>query len=217
MKKTILLLLVLIPFAAEAQGLLKNAGKSVDELVPQGWSHTGATGDLNKDGIVDLVVSATPDFEEKLKVREDGYVYNFNQPVLGIFFGTRDGQFKCWKQYRDVIPARESEEEMPELSIEITKRGTLRIEVGMMYSAGSSYVSKVTYTFRYQDKDFFLIGKDEDSFSRMSGEQEIFSYNFLTCRMQAIKSNVFDESVRSVETWKRLDKMPLRRMGGWTL
>ena len=53
---------------------LQQQGRGVDDLVPAGWDHTEATGDLNKDGIADLVVVATPDFKENTKTRDDGYV-----------------------------------------------------------------------------------------------------------------------------------------------
>ena len=111
------------------------------------------------------------------------------------------------------MPALESEQEMLDCVISITDRGTLRIAIGRMYSAGSSYHSTDSYIFRYQNDDFFLIGKESDSFSRMSGEQETVSYNYLTGKMQTVKGNVFDESVQPVETWKRIGKSPLRPMG----
>ena len=210
---TLLLLVVTLPYSVGAQNLLKDAGKNVDEIVPSGWEHIEAVGDLNKDGIADLVVSATPDFREHIRVRDDGYEYNFNQPVLGIYFGTGGGEFRCWKQYNNVMPAQESEQEMLDCVISITDRGTLRIAIGRMYSAGSSYHSTDSYIFRYQNDDFFLIGKESDSFSRMSGEQETVSYNYLTGKVQTVKGNVFDESVQPVETWKRIGKSPLRPMG----
>ena len=48
-------------------------------------------GDLNKDGIQDLVICATPRNPENMMVRDDGYEYNFNEPVLAIYFG-QDGE-----------------------------------------------------------------------------------------------------------------------------
>ena len=55
----VLILLLVSVMSARAQGQLKNSGKHVGELVPSGWEHMEATGDLNKDGITDLIVSAT--------------------------------------------------------------------------------------------------------------------------------------------------------------
>jgi hypothetical protein len=52
---TTLLLSVCIAGGMQAQSL-KQLGTSVDDIVPQGWSHYEVTGDLNKDGLADLAV-----------------------------------------------------------------------------------------------------------------------------------------------------------------
>ena len=57
---------------------LKQQGKSAEQIVPKGWEHKEAAGDLNKDGIKDLVVLAKPNFKENMQTRDDGYEYNFN-------------------------------------------------------------------------------------------------------------------------------------------
>ena len=88
---------------------LKRQGTSVEDIVPAGWLHQESQGDLNKDGISDLVVIATPDYEENLKRRDDGYVYNFNKPILAIYFGNAQGLFSQWRQYDNVIPADDNE------------------------------------------------------------------------------------------------------------
>ena len=45
---------------------LKRQGMSVVDILPSGWEHQEVTGDLNKDGIPDLVVVATPNFKEHM-------------------------------------------------------------------------------------------------------------------------------------------------------
>ena len=77
----VILLFAIASHSGQAQSLAQQ-GTSVEDLVPAGWLHQEAQGDLNKDGILDLVVVATPDYEENTLTREDGYVYNFNQPIL---------------------------------------------------------------------------------------------------------------------------------------
>ena len=57
---------------------LKQQGTSIEQIVPEGWEHEEAQGDLNKDGIKDLVVLAKPNFKENMMTRDDGYEYNFN-------------------------------------------------------------------------------------------------------------------------------------------
>ena len=196
----------------QAQGLAQQ-GTSVDDIVPAGWRHNEAQGDLNKDGILDLVVVATPDFEENLKTRDDGYVYNFNQPILAIYFGAGQGQLQLWKQYDNVIPADESENCSHDITLEITNRGTLRIAISLFCRAGSYGASVDTYTYRYQQGDFYLIGMDNEEMQRNTGESTIVSENYLTWKRQVKTSNVFDDNVPSTEKWTRLPKKPLKRLG----
>ena len=73
--------LALMPMNVSAQGL-KDSGKSAADVVPNGWESIFKTGDLNNDGIADLVVVATPCDKDKMQTRDDGYVYNFNQPLF---------------------------------------------------------------------------------------------------------------------------------------
>ena len=49
-KMIICMCLLCLCVGVRAQELQKQ-GKGVDDLVPKGWEHTEATGDLNKDGI----------------------------------------------------------------------------------------------------------------------------------------------------------------------
>ena len=212
MKLRLLSLLLLAPFVASAQSLREQGG-SIAQLVPAGWSHDEAQGDLNGDGLTDLVVLATPDFKENMKTREDGYVYNFNQPILAIYFGSPSDTYKLWRQYKETIPGQDNEYTFYDYVIKITPRGTLTIGLSVFSSAGSYDTGSTTYTFRYQNGDFFLIGMDEEEFSRNSGERTERSYNYLTGRKQVVVSNEFDERVKPKETWTRFAKQPLERLG----
>ena len=119
--KNLLILLLLAPMLAMAQGL-NEQGASLEALVPQGWEHQEATGDLNKDGLPDLVIIATPNHKEKIMVRDDGYEINMNTPQLAIYFGKQGGGYKLFKQYPDLIPARD-EFCIVETTLEVTDRG----------------------------------------------------------------------------------------------
>ena len=198
--------------SVQAQGL-EQQGLSAEQIVPSGWQHKEALGDLNKDGITDLVVMATPDYEENLLRREDGYVYNFNQPILAIYFGDVQGLFRQWRQYDNVIPADDSEYCQHDIVFEITSRNTLRIAIGVWCSAGSYGTSINTYTYRYQNGDFYLIGMDSEEMQRNTGESILVSENYLTWKRQEVKSNVFDEAIPPTEKWTKLRKHALEKLG----
>ena len=191
---------------------LKPQGVSVEDIVPAGWSHQEAQGDLNKDGIPDLVVVATPDDVENTTTRSDGYVYNFNQPILAIYFGTAQGQFHQWKAYDNVIPGDDSENCHNDVSLEITDRGVIRISIQLFCSAGSYGVSTDTYSYRYQNGDFFLIGMDKEEMQRNTGTITLVSENYLTWKRQTKMSNAFDDSA-STEKWTKISRKTLEKLG----
>ncbi len=203
-------------FALQTTGVqgqsLKHQGASLEELVPQGWSHYETTGDMNKDGIADVAVMSKPNFKEKIVTRDDGYEYNFNQPVFAIYFGTSDGQLKLWKEYGNLLPADENTDCTNNISFEVTNRGVLNISMQIECTQGSYFTSINRYSYRFQNGDFFLIGKENEGIQRNTGEVELVSENYLTWKRQVKKSN-FSDNRTPVEKWTRLSKKPLEKLG----
>lgn len=190
---------------------LKQQGMSAEQIVPEGWEHEEALGDLNKDGVKDLVVLAKPNFKENMQTRDDGYEYNFNPYILAIYFGQAEGGFKQWKQYKDLFEP-DSEWTTNDVDVEITERGTLNISTSFFASAGSWGTNQTKYTYRFQNGDFHLIGKESTDMMRNTGEMTTVSENYLTWKRQTIKDNAFEDVVKK-ETWSKLTKEPLKKLG----
>lgn len=176
-----------------------------------------AWGDLNQDGLMDVVVVAKPRIADNMMTRDDGYEYNFNSPVMGIYFGTKDGKMSLFKEYENTIPGTEDEFCFIDLEMNISDQGVLSLRIETFYSAGSTNTDYNTFRYRYQEGDFYLIGADTGALSRYSGESETISINYLTHKKQIIVENVFDESVEPKETWEAIPEEPLEKLGARVL
>lgn len=215
--RLILLAAIFLCLSATAQDL-KTSGKTVDELVPSTWHKTEAKGDLDGDGIADLAIIATPDFKQHLKVREDGYVYNFNQPILAIYRGNAKGGYSLWKRYDKAVAGNENEYNFISHSLSINSRKVLKIGIEHFSSAGSYTNNSSDYLFRYQNGDFFLIGEDTEEMSRNTGKIVIVSKNYLTGKQCRTVSGAFvDSNIRPSEKWSTFKRTPLRPLGSWTM
>ena len=204
--------------AEEPQTTLFKPLATENEIFPADCDTTGvAWGDLNQDGLQDMVVVVTPRIAENMMVRDDGYEYNFNSPVMGIYFGTKDGKLSLYKEYENTIPGAEDEFCFIELGMDISDKGVLSFNIEYFYSAGSSNTDYYTYRYRYQDDDFYLIGYDTSALSRYSGESETVSINYLTHKKQTIVSNAFDENAEEEETWETIPEEPLEKLGARVL
>ena len=170
-------------------------------------------GDLNNDGILDMVICSTPRNPENMMTRDDGYEYNFNEPVLAIYFGKGNDTYSLFKEYPSTIPGAEDEFAFVTVESEINEEGVLKFDVEIFYSAGSSETGQNSYLYRFQDDDFYLIGYETGSFSRYSGEAEDVSCNYLTKKQKTTTSNVFDDNVKPTVTWTDLPDEPLKRLG----
>ena len=83
--------------------------------------------------------------------------------------------------------------------------------------AFSNSSENCNFSYRYQDGDFYLIGKENRSMSRNTGEMETTSENYLTWRRQMVKENVFDDDKPKTEKWTKLPKKPLEKLGASNL
>ncbi|QNE67074.1 hypothetical protein [Fusobacterium hwasookii] len=180
--------------------------KTVDDFVPKGWKEILTTnGDLNKDKLEDTVIVI-----EKDDVLGPDYL-NLNSRILLVLFIQKDGTYILASKNDKGFIQSENDEENPTLMDTLTgisiKNNTLRINFDYFLSAGSYSASQTIFTFRFQNNRFELIGLDNNSFMRNSGEQEEFSINFSTNKMKTTSGrNMFDEELsKPKETWENIN------------
>lgn len=217
MKRLIFILLSILPLYAFAQ-IFVTRGMSVEEIIPADCDVQTVEGDLNKDGLADVVVLATSRNKANMKVRDDGYTYNFNQPVLAIYFATSSRGYELWKKYNDIIPYSESETLFVEVEVSVTERGVLKIDISNFASAGSWSNVNSTYLFRYQQGDFYLIGSEQSDMARNTGIETKVSNNYLTHKCLTTRRSVMrDVEMKPTEKWTALPREPLKCLGSFSL
>ncbi len=182
----------------------------ISKQLPKNWKIISATmGDLNKDKRHDIVLIVEENNPRK-RLKNTGMgdsTLNINQRGIMVFFQRHDGRFELVeKNLTGFIPSENDEDSpcladplMYEGSIEI-KKNILIVHFNYWLSCGSWYVTDYTYKFRYQNKRFALIGLDESTFHRASGEITETSTNYLT-KKQIVTTglNQFEKSNPTTE------------------
>jgi len=155
------------------------------EWVPAGWKiiHS-ATGDLNQDGRSDAVLVLEEDNPANRK-SNDGLgdsVLNLNPRRLVILFQTASGYQKVASTDRFLPSENDADclclaDPVGDRNIHVS-RGLLKIGLLYWVSCGSWGVTHRTFTFRYENNCFRLIGLDVSEFMRNSGESSEYSINY---------------------------------------
>ena len=206
------------PIAAQKQKKpqLAKEGRTIEEVVPNGWDIQSATGDLNKDGIEDFILIVRPNDPAHIKTRDDGFEYNFNPLFLAVYFGSPSGVYKRFKVWHDTVSGREDEYTEITNELSITPKGAIDITVSSWSSMGTADTGGTTYRYRFQSGDFYLIGEESSWLNRMTGEGESTSINYLTGQKEITTGNMMEE--KDLKTKKvKIKKEPLRLLGSFQM
>ena len=206
------------PIAAQKQKKpqLAKEGRTIEEVVPNGWDVQFATGDLNKDGIEDFVLLVRSNDPAYIKTRDDGFESNFSPLSLAVYFGSPSGVYKRFKVWYDTISGREDEERDITNEVSITPKGAIDITVSSWSSMGTADTGSTTYRYRFQSGDFYLIGEESSWLNRMTGEGESTSINYLTGQKEITTGNMIEE--KDLKTKKvKIKKEPLRLLGSFQM
>lgn len=80
------------------------------------------------------------------------------------------------------------------------RNNTLKINFNYVLSAGSWSSPQTIFTFKFQNNRFGLIGLDNNSYIRNSGEQEEVSINFSTNKIKTTTAgNMFNKKLNKLK------------------
>lgn len=191
--------------------VLKKTGANAEAFLPQGWHvRTKTTGDLNKDGLADLAVLIEADsLVKSLKEWE-----NDQQPrILFAAFRQPDGQYSLAVQSNEsILLANEGGVFGDPFDALEINRGSIVVR----FYGGSSDRWSYVYRWRYQNKDWFLIGATYTESSTHHGNFKVHDFNLLTGGAERTVGKVYEnEKGNSEELTKtpfKFKKIPLPKL-----
>ena len=183
-------------------------------FVPPGWKmEARAVGDLNGDRLPDAALvlhmdsprnRIHPSFDETI-------TYDTNPRMMVVALARPGGGFELAGFDRTLIPRLENpNQDEPFDSVKIAG-GVLKVKMHLFLSAGGWEMGDTTYTFRWIDSAFRMIGFDRDVVMRNSGETEKTSINYLTGR-KLVKTGHLDGR-EGMDRSIKLPKKPLLALG----
>ena len=188
--------------------VVKTASTSAG-FIPRGWKQVQlAQGDLNRDGKSDfaMVVRMNSARNRIAPSWNPGRLYDTNPWMLIAAF-RRGAGYELAASDHQLIPRHENpnaDDEFDEIKI---AGGNLKVTMHMFLSAGGWQMGGTTYTFRWQDGGFKMIGFDRDRVMRNSGELSEVSINYLTGRKLLTTGNIEQDAQKVTES--RIRKKPL--------
>lgn len=174
-------------------------------FVPAGWAiETKLSGDLNGDGVADLVLVLHDHDKANVLANPDGpgeKTIDTNPRILVVALGQKGGGFDLAVQNHMLIP-RHIDPDVEDYLDKVTiQRGAIHVEMHVFMSAGGWGAGNTSYVLRYQSGRLEMIGYDSQSVQRNTGETNDVSINYATGKVK-LTTGTIDDSKPTKVTWR---------------
>jgi hypothetical protein len=179
---------------------IEASAANVDGFVPRGWIVDGqATGDLNGDDRQDvaLVLKMDNPANRIAPSWNPEASYDTNPRMLVVVFARRSGGYVQAAVDHRLIPRLSNPHQDDPFDEVVITTETLRVKMHLFMSAGGWEASGSSYTLRWQDGAFKLIGFERDTVGRNTGETTEVSLNYLRGRKELKAGNIGSDQQRS--------------------
>jgi hypothetical protein len=175
---------------------IASVAETPEGFAPKGWPiEFKSAGDLNADGADDLVL-VLRDADPRNILDNAGFGpdrFNTNPRVLVVALHRPQGGYERVLADHTLI-TRSTEpnldDPLEDGSSVVVRRGALRVTLHLFANAGGWTMGNMTYSFRFQQGRFVLIGYDSSMVQRNTGQTEDVSINYLTRKRKDVSGSI---------------------------
>jgi len=183
---------------------IKTQGSSVEQFTPADWTVIDRTyGDLNNDGLADLAVILEYD-----KAIDETRVYGDNSSaiiketqkprILALFFKDKSSEnYYLSTQNNDFILRSE---EGGKLGDPLQKIAIKDQQLYLRFQGGSEWRWELGYTFKFENKDWFLTSAINLYFNQNTGDMTERVYDFKTRELFTTVGNLHRRDIANKKT-----------------
>jgi hypothetical protein len=193
--------------------VIKKQGRIVADFVPAGWEiKDSIIGDLNNDKHEDIVVVLQQKKHITISRRKSRNIEKITTKpriLLILFQKISTNTLELQERSNTFILSQEdSQMTDPYQSMKIENE---KLYFNFTIYYGPSAYSMQSYTFRYQNKEFFLIGATSNYFNEATRDMSDYSFNFLAKKWSIIEGND-DTNQKQKKIWHTLNLKNLKTL-----
>jgi hypothetical protein len=187
---------------------------SAEGFVPQEWKiEIQDEGDLNEDGLRDLLLVLRGDDPANVVANDPESPgepsIDTNPRILATAFAQKGGGYSLVLENHVFIPRYESPTLDDPFGFAESTNGDLRIGLHYWANAGSWYTSDTTFTFRYLDEAFRLVGYADYLTKRNTGETWDLKIDYLARMAEITLGRFSEDDVEDRTYYRSLPSSPL--------